>query len=184
MSCPDWQALAAARAASETASAADLPAWSEARRHAAQCSRCRAEALRADPLLLFARLPERQVTAGEIADMQSAVAALVRAGRIARSAQGGEPQARRATGSGLFSLSRIAAALGVCSLLALSGTPRSHRPGLGGAGSLPAEQAALASEEPPLDSALEELDRPGARIYELPQSDMAVVMIVDASLDV
>ena len=36
----------------------------------------------------------------------------------------------------------------------------------------------------PVQSAVEELDRPGVRIYELPQADMAVVMIVDASLDV
>ena len=86
MSCPDWRTLSAAREAetlattaiAATAPDADPPGWAEAREHAAQCSRCRAEALAADPLLLFARLPERVVTPAEIGDMQSAVAALVR----------------------------------------------------------------------------------------------------------
>ena len=41
-----------------------------------------------------------------------------------------------------------------------------------------------AEDAAPMGSLVEDLDRPGARIYELPQSDMAVVMIVDASLDV
>lgn len=182
MNCPDWRALVAARDAEP---AADLPAWAEARRHAARCGRCRQEALLADPLLLFSRLPERRVTPGEIGDMQDAVAALVRAGRIARAAGGGAETERRATGSGLFSISRVAAALGICSLLALSGAPRSRPAGLGTvAGSPDSQRAALAGEVLPLDSVVEELDRPGARIYELPQSDMAVVMIVDASLDV
>ncbi|MEO8197847.1 MAG: hypothetical protein ABI689_14115 [Thermoanaerobaculia bacterium] len=188
MSCPDWRALVAARDAEP---AADQPAWAEARHHAAQCGRCREEALLADPLLLFARLPERRATAGEIGEMQSAVAALVRAGRIAQgtsSAQSGRQIALRAAGSGLFSVTRVAAALGVCSLLAFSGAPRSRPAGLLGAfavaGSPQSGQVALTREVLPLDSIVEELDRPGARIYELPQSDMAVVMIVDASLDV
>ena len=191
--CPDWRALVAARDAEP---AADLPAWAEARRHAAQCGRCREEALRADPLLLFSRLPERRVMPGEIGDMQSAVAALVRAGRIAQGAQGaqgaqtakgGTRSALRAAGSRLFSVTRVAAALGVCSLLALSGAPRSRPAGLGAfaaTGSPQSGPGAFAGEIPALDSIVEELDRPGARIYELPQSDMAVVMIVDASLDV
>ncbi len=182
MSCPDWRALVAARDAEP---AADLPAWAEARRHAAQCGRCRQEALLADPLLLFSRLPERRVTPDEIGDMQAAVAALVRAGRIAEGAGAVSGSARRSAGSGLFSISRVAAALGICSLLALSGAPRSRPAGLGEVARSPqSTRAALAGEVLPLDSVVEELDRPGARIYELPQSDMAVVMIVDASLDV
>lgn len=182
MSCPDWRALVAARDAEP---AADLPAWAEARRHAAKCGRCRQEALLADPLLLFSRLPERRVTPDEIGDMQAAVAALVRAGRIAQGGRSGSGSARRSAGSGLFSISRVAAALGICSLLALSGAPRSRPAGLGEVALGPqSTRAALAGEVLPLDSVVEELDRPGARIYELPQSDMAVVMIVDASLDV
>ncbi len=192
MTCPDWRALVAAR---EAEPAADEPGWAEARRHAAQCSRCRVEALCVDPLLLFARLPERPVAPREIAEMQGAVAALVRASRVA---QGGHPAPRglRAAPSRRFPAARFAAALGVCSLLALSGVPRPQPAGIGpfaNAGefstglaapaALPARNTGVERARP-MQSLVEELGRPGARIYELPQADMAVVMIVDASLDV
>ncbi len=182
MSCPDWRALVAAR---DAAPAADLPAWDEARRHASTCGSCREAAFAADPLLLFSRLPERRVTPGEIDDMQSAVAALVRSSRIAQSARV-EPSGKDRV-SARLPLSRVAAALGICSLLALSGAPRRHPSGfaeLEGAGSAVAKQRMTAAEVQAFGSVVEELDRPGARIYELPQADMAVVMIVDASLDV
>lgn len=186
MTCPDWRALVAARDAEP---AADLPAWAAARRHAAQCSLCRGEALAADPLLLFSRLPKpAPAAADEIADMQAAVASLVRASRVAQS----DPVTRGRNGAvaaspGTRTVTRFAAALGVCSLLALSGAPRTHPPGLGtlaAAGSLLAGAEAVVDEERAMQSVVEELDRPGARIYELPQAGMAVVMIVDASLDV
>jgi len=185
MTCPDWRALVAARDAEPSA---DLPAWAEARRHAAQCSCCRGEALAADPLLLFSRLPEPAVSAHEIAEMQASVASLVRASRVAQ----GDPltpgrSAAVAESTGTRSVTRFAAALGVCSLLALSGTPRTHPSALGtlaAAGSLLAGPAAVVEDARTMQSVVEELDRPGARIYELPQAGMAVVMIVDASLDV
>ncbi len=193
MSCPDWRALVAARDADP---GGDLPAWSEARRHLADCGRCRRLALAADPLLVFARLPERTVTPGEIASMQSAVASLVRASRVGqasgsgeggvpgRTEVGGSPGATRALRR---SLTRFAALLGACTLLALSGAPLRHAPGLGGlvaSGGLVLVQGVAGEGALPVQSVVEELDRPGARIYELPQADMAVVMIVDASLDV
>lgn len=194
MSCPDWRELAALR----EVAAPDLPAWAEARRHAAQCEGCRKEALAADPLLLFARLPERRVTPGEILDMQAAVTALVRAGRVAGSSPagsdtsdssehlGGGSAAGGVRRSVRFSFMRLAAALGICSLLALSGAPRPRSPRVGtlDGGAVLAAQGASAEEAQSYGSVVEELDRPGARIYELPQSGMAVVMIVDASLDV
>lgn len=173
MSCPDWRTLVAARAAD---SWIDPPAWTKACRHLAQCSCCRREALAADPLLVFEGLPERTVSPSEIASMQAAVASLVRASRVAVAAP-----------SGMRSVSRFAAALGVCSLLALSGAPRPHPAGLGtlaAAGILLAGSEAAVEDARAMQSVVEELDRPGARIYELPQAGMAVVMIVDASLDV
>lgn len=182
MTCPDWQSLVAARDAEP---AVDPPTWAEARRHAAGCDRCRRAALAADPLLLFARLPEATVTPAELADMQSAVAALVRAGRVGHAAAIGHrvhppADSRRAAAA------RFAAALGVCSLLALSGAPRPQPPTLDtlAAGGDLAGLGMAADDAASMGSVVEELDRPGARIYELPQSDMAVVMIVDASLDV
>jgi hypothetical protein len=184
VTCPDWRSLVAARDAQPDA---DLPAWEDARRHAASCRRCRSAALAADPLLVFARLPERSVTAEQIGDMQAAVSALVRAGRVGQSAERASASRHGVTEgrSAVSRVSRFAAALGVCSLLALSGAPRRHAPVFGtlAAGQSARGEAAV-EDGAPLDSALEELDRPGARIYELPQSDMAVVMIVDASLDV
>ena len=190
MTCPDWRTLVAAR---DAGPAVELPAWAEARRHAAGCDLCRRAALAADPLLLFARLPERAVTPADIADMQSAVSSLVRASRVGSAGRGGHPLPESlragAAGSGARSIARVAAVLGVCSLLALSGAPRPRPPvlaalasGSGLAG--PGQLGTSAEDAAPLGSVVEELDRPGARIYELPQSDMAVVMIVDASLDV
>ena len=42
MTCPDWRTLVAAR---DAGPAVELPAWAEARRHAAGCDRCLAAAL-------------------------------------------------------------------------------------------------------------------------------------------
>jgi hypothetical protein len=72
-------------------------------------------------------------------------------------------------------------------MLALSGAPRTHPPSLGtlaASGGFLAGAAAVGEDGRAMQSVVEELDRPGARIYELPQAGMAVVMIVDASLDV
>lgn len=184
MTCPDWRALVAARDAEP---AADPLTWSQARRHAAECSRCRGEALAADPLLLFARLPERTVAPQEITAMQAGVASLIRAGRVVevRLPEGSDARSLRER-----AFRRIAAVLGVCSLLALSGAPRTRSAGPGdfaGVGGIDGLGVALEAQvegAPPLPSVVEELYRPGARIYELPQAGMAVVMIVDASLDV
>ena len=188
MTCPDWPAIVAAR---DTEPAVDLPVWAEARRHAAACSLCRGEALAADPLLLFASLPERAAAPGEIVDMQAAVSALVRASRVGQGDQAlpaSQPAVANGPGErpGVRWTTRVAAALGVCSLLALSGAPRPHSPVFGtlAAGGAPAHLGAAVEDDAELDSAVEELDRPGARIYELRQTNMAVVMIVDASLDV
>lgn len=183
MNCPDWSALVAARDAGPPA---DLPAWMAARRHLADCGSCRGEALAADPLLIFDRLPERTVSPNEIASMQAAVASLVRAGRVAQAPPG---SGHGAATVGFRSVSRFAAALGACFLLALSGAPRPHAPPpeldrSAAAGSFVPGQQVAGEGGAPMQSAVEELDRPGARIYELSQADMAVVMIVDASLDV
>lgn len=180
MTCPDWRALAAAREADPLA---EIAGWHEARTHAAACSRCREAALAVDPLLLFAREPQRSVSSNEISDMQASVMALVRASRVAN----GEAVARPEPPKRLLSASRIAAAIGVCSLLALSGAPRSSSSGAAMAVAAMPDllSAELAPAEAlPAGSVVEELDRPGARIYEMPQGDVAVVMIVDASLDV
>lgn len=168
MSCPDWRDLVAAR---ERDPGADPPGWAEARRHLAECAACRALAIDLDPSLLFVHLPAPRVTAADVAAMQGAVVALVRAGRIEPRAR---PVARRAW-RGVAAASIALLALGV------EAGPRR--------GALPAPQEAVAGLpgedlDPGALPSLEEIDRPEARVYQVPADGLAVVMIVDASLDV
>jgi hypothetical protein len=167
VSCPDWPTLIAER---ERDPAADPPGWAEARRHLSGCGACRAAAVDLDPSLLFVDLPAPRVGAQDVDAMQRAVAALVRAERI-------EPRAR--------SLSRrvwrgVAAAAVLVLALGVEAGPRRSGPPV--AGTL----AALSEESPDLAAppALEEIDRPDARVYQVPAEGLSVVMIVDASLDV
>ncbi len=168
MSCPDWRDLVAAR---ERDPGADPPGWAEARRHLAECAVCRALAVDLDPSLLFVHLPAPRVTAADVAAMQGAVAALVRAGRVEPRAR---PLARRAWRG-------VAAAAIALLALGVEAGPRR--------GALPAPQEAVAglpeeSFDPGALPSLEEIDRPEARVYQVPADGLAVVMIVDASLDV
>ena len=82
MSCPDWTALAA-RGALEDAEPAG---WAEAVAHFDACSRCRREALAADPLLVFRRLPASEMPPAEehseVESMRQAVAAMRTARRL------------------------------------------------------------------------------------------------------
>lgn len=182
MSCPDWNALHEAREADPLV---DPPGFAAARAHLADCRDCRRAAARVDPLLLFAapgNTPGPTVSAARPdLEMQSAVLALVRASRVAA------PPARAGRRAG-----QVAAAIVLTSLLGLSGGPpvESSRERAGSAGTLadlasPAELARWVDETAILaQPAVEDVDRPEARIYDLSQADLAVVMIVDASLDV
>jgi hypothetical protein len=167
VTCPDWRALIAER---EREPGADPPGWAEARAHLAVCAGCRARAIDLDPSLLLVSLPAPRVAAADVADMQRAVAALVRAGRV-------EPRPRRLARQ----LWRGAAAAAVVLLaLAVEAGPRRAAP------EPVAVAAALTGVETDFGSppVLEELDRPEARVYQLPAEGLSVVMIVDASLDV
>lgn len=81
MSCPDWQSLCAWRA-DETSEAP--PGWQAALEHLDGCSSCQADALDADPILLFRRLPGLEAEAGEVEAMQRAVASMRRNQSIER----------------------------------------------------------------------------------------------------
>lgn len=77
MSCPDWRSLTRRRD--------DEPeAWGQALVHLDGCTRCRPEALAAEPTLVFRRLPAATVDRAEIAGMKQAVAALRRNSRPSR----------------------------------------------------------------------------------------------------
>jgi hypothetical protein len=175
VSCPDWPALLAER---ERDPDVDPAGWGEARRHLAGCAGCRASALALEPTLLFAGLPAPRVEAAEIAAMQEAVAALVRAGRIdSRAAQHGGRRSGRWARRG-----RGIAAAAVLALCALAVDPvRRPDPQVAG------EMASLAAEEFPalaIPAVLEEIESPEARVYQIPAEGLSVVMVVDASLDV
>ncbi len=168
MSCPDWRALVAAR---ERDPGVDPPGWEAARRHLAGCPACRAAAIDLDPCLLFVHLPSPRGTAGDVAEMQRAVAALVRAGRVEPRAR---PLARRAW-RGAAAAAIVLLALGV------EAGPRRGAPPEAREEIAARVDALLDAGDPP---ALEEIDRPEARVYQVPADGLAVVMIVDASLDV
>jgi hypothetical protein len=197
--CPDWTALAAARLTAMTESErgengtalTDPPGFAAARAHLAGCPDCRVAALAADPLFLFSTLEPADAAAGEtekprgaagrddhdVREMQSAVFALVRASRVA-------PDAERelAKDRPVSRWLRYAAGFVIASLLGLSGASRAPREE---AAVPPAPESLASWTEATADPAtVEELDRPEARVYELSNAELAVVMIVDAGLDV
>lgn len=166
MSCPAWEPLLAARDADP---GADPPGWPSALEHLDACPTCRRRALELDPTLLFRRLPAPAAEAVDLPAMQQAVAALVRARRIER-AEPASPSAwwRRA-------------AVAAVALVALGVEAGPSRSGLRGG-----EAVAVATERsaPLAAPVFEQIDRPEARVYQVPTEGFSVVMIVDSSFDV
>jgi len=164
-SCPDWAGLATAR----DAAAGDPPGWDDALRHLDGCARCRREAVAADPLLAFRRLPVPDLAADEVEAMRLRVAALRGAGRLA------PPQRRLPL--------RQAAAAAVVALAALAG---------GGAPPFTTEIAGapLAVAAPVLDAALaaepvlDSLEQPFEHVVQWNGDDLSVVLVVDGRLGV
>lgn len=177
MSCPDWTALTAHRH-DGSIGGVEPEGWSEALAHFdAGCSLCRKAALKSDPTLVFRRLAEvpavRMTEAQERAEVESvrhAVAAMRAASRL------GSVRKRKGAGWKRWS---AAAALAMMVLTVPSDNPRQ-----------PAEQAAIfqagaadagQADDMPLEGAV---NLPGARVYQLSQDDLAVVMVVDESIDI
>jgi predicted anti-sigma-YlaC factor YlaD len=156
--------------------------WPAVREHLRGCSACRCSALAADPSLLFevaaGEPPVPVLEQDEAAAMRQAVAARVRAARV-------EEHLRRER-RGWF---RWAAAAGLAAVMVSFGASVGVERAADPRGSEP-QQGARAAVEPPvglegLDTApLVEGVAPGARLYEMVSGDVAVVMIVDESLDV
>jgi hypothetical protein len=151
--------------------------WTEALEHFDGCPSCRSEALKADPLLLFRRLPVAELTPAEerseVESMRLAVTALRHAGRL---------ESRRR-----FAGWRRWAAAAVLAVASLAVT-RDRAPQLVTAAvvtPLPALRQApvLPADQEPL--AIEGLSRPGRRVYQIPDGrDLSVIWIVDESLEI
>lgn len=195
MSCPrDWEGLLAHRFDPRQAPPAD---WRQASAHLDRCPDClrRAEAI--DPTLLFRALPEIEIGDDEVAEMQRAVATLKASSALRPQTRGWRLRrlvaAREARGERPRTLLRLAAAV----LLVVGlGTGTALLPG-DGESSLEAGGAVAESFEPvtgwtelepPVEDApiVEGVVSPVARVYSFPAPDeeVAVVMVIDPTLDV
>jgi hypothetical protein len=169
VSCPEWSRLAVLRD--------DEPAgWTAALEHLDACPSCRPEALKADPLLAFRRLPVTDLAPAEerseAESMRLAVAAMRNAGRL---------ESRHH-----FAGWRRWAAAAVLALasLGVSRGPAAPYPGIKAAAvqhvTVPSGTSGGTAEP----AAIEGLNLPGARVYHVDGEGLSVVMIVDESLDV
>ena len=130
---------------------------------------CRREALAADPLLVFRRLPVAGLTPAEeqaeIEGVRQAVAAMRTASRL---------EGRRR-----FAGWRRWAAAAVLAMAALT-AGRDRPAGPQAAPETPAAPVSVAAPAPTLEG----VNRPGARVYHMDGEGLSVFMVFDESLDV
>ena len=182
--CPDWNGLVALREAEPEARESTWEsAWESALAHLDACSRCRPEALAADPLLVFRRLPAPEMSAAEegaeVESMRQAVAAMRTARRL--------DSRRRFAGWRRWSAAAVLA-------LASLAVGREHAPTEQAMARMPlmSPDDLAASAEPAAGPAapetgsptLEDLNRPNARVYQVQRKNFALVMVVDKGMDV
>ena len=156
MSCPDWVALTAHRF---DRSCEEPSGWSEALVHLDSCPSCRRAAFAVDPTLAFRRPP-----APKEVDVES----ILQGARVLR-------RASRVRPPRLWREAAAAAALVTVALwVAPSGAP--------------VEDFKISESVPnPYVESLptvEAVDRPEARIYQLADDELSMVMIIDETLDV
>ncbi len=201
--CPNWRELLSPRFERPrvAATATEPEGLALALAHFDACPACRREACRIDPTLIFRRLPAAALDFDVEAErMRLAVAGMRASERVETrhaTAMGG-PLRRRLRGRLRSQGARWALAAGLAAAsLVLGG--RGGRTDLAGAAPQPAGRAAslaVAGEVVParldrleaapaaVESAVEDLGRPDARIYQLDGERLSVVMIVDEKLDV
>lgn len=197
MSCPEWSLLTAHRFASARAAAAEEPrGWREALEHLDGCAGCRRRAVAADPTLAFRRLPAPSVGPAEVDEIRAGVAALRRTRRLEAGTvrAGGTPGADERDRSRPWSRAAVAAAL----LIVLAGLGPAlapeHRTGdrqgkrtedSPAARTFAAEEAGpTALLDDPRLLTVDEIEHPTASVYHFDAEEVAVVMVVDAGLDV
>jgi hypothetical protein len=150
--------------------------------HLRECPECRRQAVSADPAVLFVDLPTLEVTEADVEAVRSAVGAMRRARAL-------ENETSRPLGRWWR---HAAAAALLATLLLVPGTTPVYQEAEEGLPGLVAEVEKLdtlieeggflASATEP-SSIIENLNRPQARIYQLTEEDLSLVMIVDESLD-
>lgn len=181
--CPDWTALVALRERADAGGSPEPAAWAAALDHLDGCPRCRRQAVAADPLLVFRRLPGAEMP-GERAEAE----AMVQAVAAMRTAERLESHRR-------FAGWRRWAAAAVLALVSLS-VGRDRNPLLAPQPTMPAPPVVSLPEtaSPAANGAfnnsingaatLERLDSSDARVYQLNGKDLSVFMIVDHKIDV
>jgi hypothetical protein len=170
-SCPDWPRLLRERDLNEE----NPQGWAPARRHLQGCRRCRREALRLDPTLVFTLLGDVELPPEEGDDMVRRVQAARRGLAVKRDGS-----------SHRWRWAAIAAGVLLPALLVLPNGPR--RIGLPSPSDTALVTAAAAapaalSAELALMPVLE-VEEPFARTFHWSRDDVAVVLVVDERLDV
>ncbi len=197
MTCPDWNRLTAHRLADPATAAARVPeAWGAALDHLDGCPECRRRALAADPTLLFRSLPDWETdAAGEVDAMRSGVAALRRAHRVTPRSESEPAAAGAAPGASARSTGErnawraAAAAVLAAALLSAAPAVRQTAGDAPRAGALPgaigaAQAVPVAYLDDPTLSTVDDIEHPTASVYHFDDEEVAVVMVVDAGLDV
>jgi hypothetical protein len=158
----------------------DCAARQELVDHLRACSSCRREAVDEDPTLAFSLLEAEPVDAGRIAEIQKSVRTLRRSRAIERSDKPPLNERGRA-----FLVA--ASLLFVLTLLPLTNgrsPEESQEPKVG----VVSNQQSRAdwqqwNDDGTVTPVIEDLNRPEARVYQRTEEDLAVVMIVDETLD-
>lgn len=200
MTCPDWRRLVTAR---EREGGEDPPGWQEALEHLEACPQCRRTALEAEPLLVLRRLPEPVLEPDEGRRMVAATRALRRrqtaATRWRRRAAAAVAVvtvgAALTVGSGVLERGK-----GTRNAEQPSRAERAHAPaateavvraqGAEHPGSMTERIAGVQGVDPqgatsssaPTPS-LVDLEQPTARVYEVTDAALALVVVVDSELE-
>lgn len=184
MACPDWSRFAALRA-QQTPQDTEPEGWAAAVEHFDGCPSCRPEALKADPLLVFRRLPATELNAAaersEVDSVRQAVAAMRTASRLEsrRHFAGWHRWAAAAV------LVFASLTVGRDRVPELTPAPTTATSAASAAAPPAAELAPFRAGAAEGSPAIEGLNRPRARVYHLDGGEgLQVTWIVDESLEI
>lgn len=189
MSCPDWTALVALREraadAADAANTAEPTGWAEAVAHLDACPRCRREAMAADPLLVFRRLPVTEMPEAEEQAEAESMRQAVSAMRTARRLESRRSFAgwRRWAAAAVLTVASLAVGRDKAPenlSLAAAAAPEA----VAVAPAAFSAAAAIEAPSPAGTAVLERLDGSDARVYQVDGKDLTAFMIVGNKVDV